>query len=363
MVMLVIVGAGASFDCIPDVERYTDALELSPSLSRVQASVWELRPPLAKGLFDGKPAFGQFAADYGQVRPLIWTLRQARDPDALEDQLEAYERAAEEHPQKLFHLMAMRFYLRDVIRLCTEAMLSIQADAGLTNYVGLVAELHAWATRSAEHVCVVNFNYDFLLEQACEDVWMFDRSSPDNYISDPVFSIVKPHGAVDWERPMQSESRISVGRDSHSTRLHRARFAIERATSQLELGPVQISSTSSGARLPTVPALAPPIRDKSSFEWPDSQREHFEGLGGKVNRLLVVGWRAADRHFTTLAKNTFEGLSLPTIIVTGGSHADDEALSVANNLGLGGACQDTITYVNSGFTDLMTSGMLGDWLS
>lgn len=367
--LLVILGAGASYDCAPWLDDQLDApIEVRDDASRVPLTVASVRPPLAADLFDGRDAFAQFINDYGPVRPLVATLRRtADDPTALEQQLADYQQAAEDDPAKLYHLMAMRFYLRDVLMLCTEGVLSIQADAGITNHVTLVNTLHAWAVANDEHVCCVSFNYDTVLEQACEDVWRFDRRDLANYTANPHFAITKPHGSVDWQRPFAHKTVIG-GRDSSHGRILRAHNAIDRAIEERDLGPIEVAQDpfapgGDGQRV-GIPALAPPLQGKTDFAWPDNQAEHLASHEHQVDRLLVIGWRAAEPHFTDIATATFQGLALPTMIVTGGPQADPEARQVAQNLGLSGPNElDHIDYHTDGFSDLIATGKVGEWLN
>lgn len=49
----------------------------------------------------------------------------------------------------------------------------------------------------------------------------------------------------------------------------------------------------------TIPALALPMPAKTECEliWPAEQANFFSSLQGRVRRLLIIGWRAAEPEF------------------------------------------------------------------
>lgn len=362
MPLLVVLGAGASFDAVSaSRNEWHNRVRLREGISRVDLTAESARPPLANELVDGRPSFLQFIDDYPAVRPLIDRLRSAETTNALEDNLGAYEVESETNPVKLHHLAAMRFYIRDVIAMCTDAVLSHEFRAGITNHVRLVRDLHDWAVHNREHVCFVSFNYDVLLEQACQDVWMFDRRKLDNFVTDNIMSVIKPHGSVEWSRPFGPI--LSLAGSPDEMRRVRADAAIRAARESRPLPPVTYEGspfTPPREAPVSMPALAPPIRDKADFEWPDSQRLFLEKLKGRVDRLLIIGWRAAEQHFLDLARDLFQGLALPTMIVTGGPAGADEAVGVATNLGL--RLSDRVTLNTNGFSPWMATDELTRWL-
>lgn len=374
MVLLVVVGAGASHDSNPVLASASGReLELREGLSRVKLRLGDICPPLTFDLFSARLAFLQFVTDYGAVRPLRAQLVNADDTVSLEERLAGYEAKADKYPDRHAHLIALRFYLRDIIRLCTEGVLSIAADGGQTNYVPLVQQLREWAEDADDReVACVSFNYDTLLEQASSDVWRFDDNTLDGYLSDPYFKVLKPHGSIDWIRPITDSQldRRSYSNGPHRARVERAQWAIEAAGPDLQLGPIQIGPDpfgSTGSGPITVPAVAAPIKEKHTFEWPDQQRLYIQGLTKKVDRLLVIGWRALDQHFVQLLQPTFTGSALPTLIITGGerkvSEAEGRAIAVRLGVTGGGGEDSNITYCPGGFSEAIEAGVIRYWLS
>jgi hypothetical protein len=362
--LLVVLGAGASYDCYPWLDHDLDRqIRVPPELSEEPLRAQDVRPPLTQELFGNRRSFARFINDYSAVRPLVMRLRATDGTTALEDELADYSAKVEDHPMRQRHLTAMRFYLRDVLWLCTEGMLSVDADAGLTNHVHLVQTLYEWAERHDEHVCCVSFNYDTLLEQACHDVWGFLKSKLEYYVQEPRFSVLKPHGSMDWTRGLLRDGQPQ---GIWGTRVSAARSAISMIKPESEFTDVlpSMNPFSSGYDGGSVaPAMAPPIRDKTDFMWPDDQAGFFAGLRQRVTRLITIGWRAADKHFADRLTATFEGLALPTLVVTGGPGADSEADLVVQNLGIAfPGSDDNVRHWTGGFSRLIQEGVLEEWL-
>src|SRR5438128_2522889 len=132
--MLVILGAGASYDSIPEFAGYS-----SPGS---QANLW--RPPLATELFANRPSFFDAISKFGPSRGLIYDLRRLPDGASLEEELDRLQQQADGGDNRLARqLAAVRFYLREIIDLSTRQWSGLAA--GVTNYVALVNRLEAWA--------------------------------------------------------------------------------------------------------------------------------------------------------------------------------------------------------------------------
>lgn len=144
--LLVIFGAGASYDCA-DVQR---------------------RPPLAKDLVD--PAFDSVAARFPECRAIVDRLRERMD-GATSLELELAELATESRsrPERRRQLAAFRFYVRNVIEDVTIDLL--RTTSGYTRYLRLMNFLYDWHRTSGEPIRIATFNYDTLLEDALETVF------------------------------------------------------------------------------------------------------------------------------------------------------------------------------------------------
>jgi len=101
-VLLVIVGAGASYDSIPSRRPGESRLELS-------------RPPLANELFESRPLFETIQRYLPQVMQIAPSLLNRPKGESVEDVLERYSSQAGDYPQREIQLAAVRFYLQGIV--------------------------------------------------------------------------------------------------------------------------------------------------------------------------------------------------------------------------------------------------------
>jgi hypothetical protein len=111
--LLVILGAGASYDSV-NVHTAYEEFEWLDANGR--------RPPLADEIFGSREDLAKYADRYPQARGLIVELRAglARGGGSLEQQLAIVQERAATHPRDASRLMAVRFYIRDLIRDVTD---------------------------------------------------------------------------------------------------------------------------------------------------------------------------------------------------------------------------------------------------
>lgn len=167
-VLLVIVGAGASFDCLQD-ERSDNFAVDTGGVEGLRQRVWgEVRPPLTKDLVADNAIVRTLATRYPQTRPLIDHLRDrlgvipgttASPTTTLEEALADYRDLRSSNPQAARHVAAFRFLLRDYLWASTDYALAPSFTGGFTNYTRLVRIAYEWASANHSHVCFVSFNF------------------------------------------------------------------------------------------------------------------------------------------------------------------------------------------------------------
>src|SRR5205814_3204 len=70
--------------------------------------------------------------------------------------------------------------------------------------------LESWRTKHNEQVCLVTFNYDTLLDDACRSVLpRFQLLTPDANTSDERFRLFKLHGSTDWYQELRILDRTA----------------------------------------------------------------------------------------------------------------------------------------------------------
>src|SRR5690348_3611040 len=151
--LMVIFGAGASYD---------SAASLRPGINFPQ------RPPLANDLFHHRDEFGQYAQKYTPLSNVIERLRGRNSNVEAVLQRWRDEGEADKWPERLRQLMAVKYYLRDVLTYCTDRWSSRVCSA--TNYGPLLDDIGKWHfdQKQVNPVSLVTFNYDRLLDLAIQ---------------------------------------------------------------------------------------------------------------------------------------------------------------------------------------------------
>jgi len=127
-VLLVVLGAGASYDSVPEPQG-------------APHSIFDrryFRPPLARELFERRPNFETVLyPQFSKAGPLVDDARQAiLRGENLEDLLASYEERSQADQRARRQLLATRFYLQQTIAECANEWL--EAHAGVTHYHSLL---------------------------------------------------------------------------------------------------------------------------------------------------------------------------------------------------------------------------------
>lgn len=338
--LLVIVGAGASFDCLTqrDVQSWGYYKD-------------RLRPPLAGQLFEPRDEFTKRMPT--ELRGLAVSLRAAMAEGAgLEDQLEEIVRRADDRSFR--ELMALRFYLRDIITWC-EAQVRQQGVGG-NAYDALARVLGRWSSDTGAGICYATFNYDRLLEQAIRASGGPAMEDLDSYVADAQVRLYKLHGSVRWVR---------LG-DVPGVPSDRA-VAIPGAPS-LELGPVVMAPANQERQQPVqVPAIAVPTVTKSGFECPDVHLDALRRDLADVNAILVAGWRGAEAHFLQMLSDHLGGRPVKVLVANGVLDDCTECLkALSRSIDKGGKiCVQPMNRSDGKplpFSSLVTSNSLAEFL-
>jgi hypothetical protein len=196
--LLVIFGAGASFDSVPHIRP------------RVQPDVEEDRPPLANELFGNRQEFVTAMELFRDCMPLIPLLR--KDGVAVEQELARIQEQAKTFPKAHKELMAIRFYLQFALWKCQKRW--YRHHRGITNYATLLREIERWRFELKERVCFVTFNYDSMLEQAMFQVLDFTILDLSSYVSHEDYSLIKLDGSTNWGVAIQGVGNPEDYRDT-----------------------------------------------------------------------------------------------------------------------------------------------------
>ena len=277
------------------------------------------RPPLADELFEARQEFDVYLKKYSRCHGLAPFLRDRSDDRSLEQVLTEFQAHSDENPARHPQLAAIKFYLQEMLWRTEERWR--QGIASGTNYDAVLDEINN--SFLSEHVCLVTFNYDTLLEAALQARKINIGSSISSYVNFDRFSVIRLHGSVRWARIILTSIPIPSNVPTHEGVIESAR--------NLELGEYrivnkpQIEEPSLGNSY-LLPALAIPLENKRVFECPEDHLSFLVSKIPQIGKLLVIGWRAADSHFVNLLK---EGLKpeVKTLVVSGTKEGAESVIS------------------------------------
>ena len=279
--LLVIFGAGASYDSVPF---------LFPTIGVGEEE--KFRPPLAKDLFGPRQHFLEVMRDFPKMRPIVPWLAQPPGGSSVEKVLQDLQDEARDYPERYCQLAAVRYYLHMVLWDCDSRW--SERSQGVSNYTTLLDQIRRWR-KPQEQVCLVTFNYDRLLERAMTSVGMAIDSISD-YVAHDVFKVIKLHGSVHWAREV--DSPVSNLRERNPWDI--SSELIERA-GELKISDryrlVKEHPISKAEDAALFPALAIPAESKRDFECPVEHVEALKSFLPKVSKVLVIGWRATEEPF------------------------------------------------------------------
>jgi hypothetical protein len=293
-VLLVIAGAGASYDSAPDypILRHNAAAAAVPD-----------RPPLAMELFATRPEFLPDLDVFPQCKPIIPHLR-PRPDHSIETELERLQKEAETNPRRHRQLAAVRFYLQRMLTRCGHNWYEGRAR-GVTNYLTLIDAIQNYGATSLP-VTIVTFNYDRLIERALHEIGI-EISQLEHYIADPNCKLIKLHGSVDWAHEVETTIRAVNGRNEQLIQDEIIDRAAELRISRgyLYTPAFQAWVAASGSVL--FPALAIPVARKQQFECPPDHVEALQRCLPSVRKILIVGWRGTETHFLDMLRAHLQG--------------------------------------------------------
>lgn len=307
--LLVIAGAGASFDSISSRPISTSSYE-------------EHRPPVADNLFSPRPAFEDIQRLIPQVRQVATLLHHRANGESVEDVLARFSGEATHNARRPVQLAAVRFYLQGVIARCEERW--YREHPVSTNMDALYDQIEN-ARHERTHALFVTFNYDRLIEHALENSGQH-FSSLDDYIARGRTRVIKLHGSVDWVRPIKPMDTREFGGSGWTV----ARQVSDAILSLPEPGAIEIGgdvpSSSTRNRI-AIPAIAIPVKAKDRFECPDSHVTALREALPEVRAILTVGWRAGEQYFL---KELSQGIRHQTeVTCVTGNTADSDATIAA----------------------------------
>lgn len=346
--LLVIFGAGASYDALPS--DVMDDLAID--------DIENYRPPLATELFSSRPSFGAVLDKYPECATLVGELRRSISDGALvEEELERLLERAEEYPLLHRGLTALRFYLQETLWTCGTKWREV--SHGITNYGKFFLKLDEWRNRRDEQVCVVNFNYDLLADDALVSTLGVDLSSVERFVADPRYKYLKLHGSSNWGRRVRAPGGTYYAKADHARRILIENVPDLEVTEDFVLrDPDQPPSDSAPYPSILLPAIAIPVTTKSAFDCPGGQLQVLGHALRDTMKILIIGWRGSERHFLEHFSN-LPGMA-PKIQIVGAS--EDGTAETATNLAAVGLDESRMDRLTGGFSGYLTDDALERFL-
>jgi hypothetical protein len=292
------------------------------------------------------------AAKAQKANPIINLLRNRPPLTGVEDKLEEVRSEAEAFSDRHRQLMAVRYYLRYLIRDIDQTW---HETVGATNHSTLFDQIRRWRPEDLSTL-VVTFNYDRLADWALQDVGELSTTrTPDlaAYIAGPNFRLFKLHGSVDWHRHVDAPELVVDGTYDAFVEsvIESAPQAAEGATFHYS-GDEGVRSVDGDL---VIPAIAVPLRRKQSFQMPAAHEQVLREFLPKVTHVLCIGWRATDEPFMDLLA-TIERPVYGAAVANTGASATCELLHEVLKAG------SELWPSDGGFSTFVTSGALQGFL-
>lgn len=308
--LMIILGAGASYDSYSS-NKPPKPLQRKPKVLS--------RPPLADELFEDRPQFNELLKKFSPCQEILPQLRAQSKKKSLEGYLERLREEAKTYLRASQQLMAVKYYIQGAVEHCESSWRSVHQ--GATNHRALLNRVERWRTRHNESVAIVTFNYDTLMEEALGRRLKYTFQHLNDYIRRPDYKLFKLHGSVDWghrthcalqeheySSPLIIQQHIIDKVNSSGTHIYSDQYEIKSAESALKKQGFVLS-----------PAIAIPVKNKDFFECPKDHVELLKAEIPKANKIIAIGWRAQEQHFTEYLKALSDK---PRVLVVGGNQAD-----------------------------------------
>jgi hypothetical protein len=337
--LMVILGAGASYDSSPD----------HPAGRGAAAN----RPPLADDLFINEGVFAEARGEFSEFHELIPELL-PRAGRTVEQSLQRLQDEGANSPERQRQLTAVRYYLQLAFRTLSDRWL--KGIAGVTNYRALLGQIRHHQ-KGKEPVCLVTFNYDTLIEAALAHYGM-QFEVPNDYITGAEFKLFKLHGSANWGRHLEGNLPAALLRAPPNDPWGDPHLVIR----HVDAANISDNFTVSGipgrkhAGPPLYPAIAIPVLRKDTYECPHSHVGALTKLIPQVTRVLAIGWRGTELHFQHMLRQ----LGPIKIVTVAGSK--EEAQKILNNIRtLGMPVLDYAAFAS--FSDVLAERTLDPLLS
>jgi len=298
---LIILGAGASYDYSP-----------SGGLGRIA--------PLTKDLAEDKFFHPGFLDRYrGAGNLLLEMIYQVRsNKRGFEEALTEFLKKSKNSIEMQRRFVSLEFYLRDLFKEISSPNDTTRKFHQVNNYQGLLNRMDTYANRQG---IVATFNYDSLFEN---ELGLQQPERMIDYISNDL-KIIKLHGSHDWayiNRQSKTVSDELRNKTSYEKCIANPEFFNQIKNGKNEESPPihekEFNINSERKHFCLFPALAIPLIGKHKYICPERHIRELEQNLKKVDRILIIGWRAEDPALLeTLKRYLPPEMSYKVLVVSG----------------------------------------------
>ena len=299
---IVILGAGASYDCINKYHEKEHELD----------EVLKWRPPLGNDILGSRKNFREIYDLYPGAQTFSHAINASSD---IEDFFQKKWTQAIEKGDNvtLANLINTQYCFQHLFFVISQ---HYSKNIGSNNYQILLQQAHDYTIQTGEEVAFITFNYDLLLEYELLKIYApYDDINLDTYTKYPI-KIFKPHGSCNWVR----EFKDWVSYDIVSNLLIQKRPLSELEDKLEKLIKINYFNFESFRNPKTnndlflsqniefdsfrgyFPQLLIPMKDKDEFVMPKEHEAQMVECLKKMTDLLVIGWKGQEAKFLELLK-------------------------------------------------------------
>jgi hypothetical protein len=353
--LLVILGAGASYDCATgDGGRLHE----------------ELRPPLVTQLFESRHAFTGILQNYPLAQKAAAEIRPAitRGSVAIEAFLKQHLRESEfEHSRRQY--WAIPLYLQQL--LFEVSRWQYDTGRGYAEQPDCYDRLINAALR-VDEVTFVSLNYDDIFDQR---LFVYDTNdSLESYLgAGKNWALIKLHGSINWGRrvlngPLRG---LSEADDPLLSRTFAGLGGEIEFAGEIELRP---QPTVRGMRIDVgpnsdelfFPALSAPLGAEDDLVCPPPHVEYLRNITGHHDPLdvLVIGYSGLDQEVLKQLNWGERAIRSLYVVSENDEHANETAERIASSVRIAPPIGvDAITLRTEGFTNFAQSTHLDDYVT
>lgn len=300
---IVILGAGASYDCINRFHEFFGSID---------AHKW--RPPLGNDIFGVRANFREIYDKYAGAKSLSHSINSGND---IEDFFQKkWDLAVEKNDKHtLANIINIQYCLQELFyKISTEYSKNI----GVSNYHVLIQQAHDYYIETGEEVAFITFNYDLLLEYALIQHYNEETEiSKQTYTKYPI-KIFKPHGSCNWFRKFKGEKsgfdfhNLLINKPAYNEILNQldeeiivSDFPIKNIHSDLINFPIfhlGIDRTNQNQFTNCFPQLLIPIKTKDEFVMSQEHLDMMNDFLSKCKDMLIIGWKGQEERFLETLK-------------------------------------------------------------